>query len=158
MILTLCYLSPGMDPEEYRTLLIFIGLGSLFFVLPTLGMLSTGFNTIFLCVLEDAEINDGSDEKPYCMSDNLREALCMEGPPSWYYNCWRSNEKSMMISITNGFFVLIFFFFTEICAFVNEITNYFVTFYTYFIFHHNVYFVNIYLCFLILCQILFYTI
>jgi solute carrier family 44 (choline transporter-like protein), member 2/4/5 len=34
-----------------------------------------GVDTMFLCFLEDLEMNDGSPEKPYFMSKDLREIL-----------------------------------------------------------------------------------
>uniref|UniRef100_A0AC35UF86 Choline transporter-like protein n=1 Tax=Rhabditophanes sp. KR3021 TaxID=114890 RepID=A0AC35UF86_9BILA len=34
-----------------------------------------GVNTLFMCFLQDSEINDGSESKPYYMSQNLRKIL-----------------------------------------------------------------------------------
>jgi choline transporter-like protein 2/4/5 len=34
-----------------------------------------GVDTIFLCFLEDLEHNDGSSEKPFFMSNKLKEIL-----------------------------------------------------------------------------------
>jgi len=35
-------------------------------------------DTIFLCFLEDLEMNDGSAEKPYYMSDSLKKILHLQ--------------------------------------------------------------------------------
>jgi len=39
-------------------------------------------DTIFLCFLEDSEINDGSSDRPYYMSSELREILHKKRPDS----------------------------------------------------------------------------
>ena len=39
-------------------------------------------DTLFLCFLEDIERNDGSDEKPYFMSKDLRKILGYMEPKS----------------------------------------------------------------------------
>lgn len=38
-------------------------------------------DTLFLCFLVDLKINDGSAEKPYYMSDSLKELLHLENRP-----------------------------------------------------------------------------
>ncbi|KAL7307928.1 hypothetical protein TKK_0000021 [Trichogramma kaykai] len=84
MFCTSGYLSSTVEPEDLNVLMVFIALGSLIFVLPVFSLLATGFNTILLCVLEDADQNDGSYEKPYHMRPELRTALEIDGPPDWY--------------------------------------------------------------------------
>lgn len=41
-------------------------------------VLKTAINTIFLCVLEDYERNDGSNERPYFMPYKLRQLLIQD--------------------------------------------------------------------------------
>jgi len=35
-------------------------------------------DTIFLCALKDLEVNDGSEEKPYCMSTEMRKIMSVK--------------------------------------------------------------------------------
>ncbi|KAL7307930.1 hypothetical protein TKK_0000023 [Trichogramma kaykai] len=88
LILTLGSVDPEIDPEEFNVIVAFIAAGSLMFILPTFAMLSTGFNALLLCVLEDADLNDGSPDKPYRMNEELLEAMARSGPPTWYRQCY----------------------------------------------------------------------
>lgn len=40
-----------------------------------LGVFHLAIDTIFLCFLEDCDVNDGSRERPYYMSDNLKQIV-----------------------------------------------------------------------------------
>ncbi|XP_014233558.1 CTL-like protein 2 isoform X1 [Trichogramma pretiosum] len=88
LILTLGSVDPEIDPEEFNVIVAFIAAGSLMFILPTFAMLSTGFNALLLCILEDEDLNDGSPDKPYRMNEELREAMARSGPPTWYRQCY----------------------------------------------------------------------
>lgn len=66
------------DEVETRLNLImvaFIAMGSLFFVLPLMATLYSACNTLLLCYVEDSSVNDGSTEKPFAMSEELRSTL-----------------------------------------------------------------------------------
>uniref|UniRef100_A0A171AMW2 Choline transporter-like protein n=1 Tax=Triatoma infestans TaxID=30076 RepID=A0A171AMW2_TRIIF len=55
--------------------LLAIAVGSYLIAATFFGVYSVAVDTLFLCFLEDCERNDGSVERPYFMSRNLRQIL-----------------------------------------------------------------------------------
>ena len=53
----------------------FAGIYAFIFAIPIFMVLRTATDTIFLCVLEDFERNDGSIDKPHYMSPKLKHLL-----------------------------------------------------------------------------------
>ena len=79
------FLSPQSE-EDNRENIIFlasVALGSTVFVGPLIMMLYAAYITVLVCLLEDSERNDGSKEKPYKISPELKTALIPCGPPDW---------------------------------------------------------------------------
>ena len=62
-------------------LMMFASVGAIAFILLAFisNVLSIGFDTIYISVLEDFERNDGSDEKHYFMSNKLKRILLKKG-------------------------------------------------------------------------------
>ena len=54
---------------------MFIVVGSYIIASSFFGVYAMAVDTLFLCFLEDLERNDGSPEKPYYMSKNLKTIL-----------------------------------------------------------------------------------
>lgn len=70
------YVFLDRDPYGYSLNFIFVtvvlsGFIALIIASAFLGVFHIAIDTIFLCFLEDSEVNDGSPESPYYMSDNL---------------------------------------------------------------------------------------
>ena len=59
----------------FFTPIVFITIGSYFIASAFFGVYAMAVDTLFLCFLEDLERNDGSPEKPYYMSKNLKTIL-----------------------------------------------------------------------------------
>lgn len=67
--------SPSIDTVQlnynYLPALV-VGIVSYFITTMFFKVHTAAVDTLFLCFLEDVQRNDGSDEKPYFMSPNLR--------------------------------------------------------------------------------------
>lgn len=61
--------------------------GGLLFVLPMFWTLTSAYYTILFCVVEDLEIHNGTQERPYAMSQKLHEAVNHDGPPACFRSC-----------------------------------------------------------------------
>ncbi|KAI9204340.1 plasma-membrane choline transporter-domain-containing protein [Polychytrium aggregatum] len=68
----LSWQSANIHVNFLLTPVIFIGVEALVVALLFLSVYSTGITTIFMCFLEDAERNDGTPERPYYMSSELK--------------------------------------------------------------------------------------
>ncbi|KAM7535105.1 hypothetical protein Aperf_G00000092581 [Anoplocephala perfoliata] len=55
--------------------ILIIGVGSYLIAKAFFTVYEMGVDTIFICVCEDLELNDGSEEKPYLMSRSMMKAL-----------------------------------------------------------------------------------
>ena len=66
----------------YFVPIIIITLATYFIADIFFGVYEMAVDTLFLCFLEDIERNDGSDEKPYFMSKDLRKILGYMEPKS----------------------------------------------------------------------------
>merc|ERR1712150_157197 len=69
-------LEDELPPMNYYFVpVIIITLGAYFIADVFFGVYEMAVDTLFLCFLEDIERNDGSAEKPYYMSKDLRKIL-----------------------------------------------------------------------------------
>lgn len=66
-----CYFVVSKNPYVVTTAVLF----SLILAASIFSILDTAVSTIFICVVEDYERNDGSTERPYYMSPKLRKIL-----------------------------------------------------------------------------------
>ncbi|NP_001153323.1 uncharacterized protein LOC100294694 [Nasonia vitripennis] len=61
--------------------------GGMMFVLPMFWTISSAYYTILFCVIEDLEIHNGTQERPFVMSQKLHEAVNHNGPPASFHSC-----------------------------------------------------------------------
>lgn len=54
---------------------MFILVHSIIITLVVFDVVNTAVDTVFICVLEDYERNDGSEDKPYFMSEKLKKIM-----------------------------------------------------------------------------------
>ena len=81
----------------YFVPIIIITLSTYFIADIFFGVYEMAVDTLFLCFLQDIEVNDGTPEKPYFMSRDLKKILgYMESKPS-------SPSKDWIIDKTNHF-------------------------------------------------------
>ncbi|CEF68396.1 CTL-like protein 2 [Strongyloides ratti] len=66
---------PKFYLNYYFTPVIIVVIGTYFIADLFFDIYEVGVNTIFMCFLQDCEINDGSIDKPYYMNKNLRKIL-----------------------------------------------------------------------------------
>jgi len=66
-----CNIVQVIEPD-LQTILLVVLVASIFISFFCFMVLKTAIDTIFLCVLEDYERNDGSDQRPYFMSFQLK--------------------------------------------------------------------------------------
>lgn len=64
-----------MESETMYATLVIVVLGALLLTICFFSVLRTAIDTVFLCVLEDYERNDGMGEAPYLMSSRLQRIL-----------------------------------------------------------------------------------
>ena len=74
------YVFLSYNPYHYSLHFIFLtvvlaGLTGLLIAIAFLGVFHLTIDTIFLCFLQDCEVNDGSAERPYYMSDSLKRIV-----------------------------------------------------------------------------------
>ena len=55
--------------------LVLLGIGSFAIAVYCFSVFHMAVDTLFLCAMEDLEVNDGSPEKPYLMTCGLMNAL-----------------------------------------------------------------------------------
>ena len=81
----------------YFVPIIIITLSTYFIADIFFGVYEMAVDTLFLCFLQDIEVNDGTPEKPYFMSRDLKKILgYMESKPS-------SPSKDWIIDTANNF-------------------------------------------------------
>lgn len=61
--------------EYWYVPIILVGIGTYLVATIFFSVYTVGVDTIFLCVLQDCEYHDGSNEKPYYMNQNIGKLL-----------------------------------------------------------------------------------